>query len=142
MSSFTRLGAIVAIMALFATFFIGETNKLFASEDSCKVTKESSGRKMDEERKREEERRKESYPDPESELSLFEECLGNIYRDFPFPSFPKIPTMDDLARDLCRELRKKLPKASSGFPLEANYGHNLTLPWRGTLSEDIWNALR
>jgi hypothetical protein len=111
----------------------------------CGVSDGASSRKIEEEKKREEERRKESYPDAGEEESSFEECLGGIYGDSPYPGFPEIPDLEDAVDKLCRAARREIKSLinfpSGGYKLSRSYGRNAVKPWDGLLNEDIWNAL-
>jgi hypothetical protein len=111
----------------------------------CSGAREAAERKIGLAKEREAERRREAFAQEDPE-SLFRQCLGGITAAPAAAGFPPLPDLEDAVESLCRSARRGLgspslsPSGSFGLPMLG--GGNVSLPWTGALSEDIWDALR
>jgi hypothetical protein len=117
-----------------------------AIDSGCQAVEKGASRKMEEQKDREKQRRLESYPESGSDADFVKECLGGIYQPTPFPRFPRVPGIEEAARELCRDLRRETGIGTLSSPFQGGLprldGTNTVRPWDGTLNEDIWDALR
>ncbi|MDR1041904.1 MAG: hypothetical protein LBR80_17415 [Deltaproteobacteria bacterium] len=134
----------LAAPSAFPARWPGAPPEALAASD-CSGSREAADRRIERDKEREAERRRTNFPDDDPE-SIFRKCLGGILRGPSPAGLPPLPDMDDAIEALCRAARREMGKTlavpSPAYGLAPDRGANTTLPWTGTLNEDIWNALR
>jgi hypothetical protein len=137
----------VFILGLFFLAIIaaaGEEAASAAIDNSCQALEGSVERRIADEKAKDEERRRDAFFNRDDGKNIFEDCLGGIYRPAPFPRFPDVPGIEDAARELCQDARRRINSAypTLSFGLDRLDGTNTVKPWNRDLNLDIWNALR
>jgi hypothetical protein len=140
---------IICVGAFFLVGAIGIPASLHAADNGatelCGRVVASARQKIAQQTALDLERREQAFPGSDKAYELLKECLGGIFQPTPFARFPQVPSIEDVARGLCREIRNELNIGTISVPtipgLPRLDGTNTVSQWNGLLNEDIRNAL-